>query len=569
MISYVCKITVMGSKPPVWWRCHIPAGISFSSLSILLDRLIGLEEDGDFSFEIRRTARVWEPTEQHQLGPAWHESAYDAAHTAVDLLFNLGKAVNYLRGNKVYQIKVESVEDSYPFNYPLVLKVRCDTDAYALMKRIQDGIRLEDKELKRPRNKAQMLAQAKNGVVRLPRVSRELVQNELYYKPSSAALIREIANQLYSLHNDLEKLRQDQDAELNQEPSEQYTLQEILRFYDREDLEEFGEKYGIPIRRKDSNEDIVNRLAEKMLNPDNLNHTFLSLTDDETAAFDLIVQAGGMLKLTGKLMEKEKHFYTLENTAYVFHTDRDILFAGTDVIEAYLKISTPEFHERRRKVSYLLRCLQMIVPYYYVILPVRKFARIARRKKDPVISAEEIPDLLPQVADTLHDCVIRDEMICTGQVIRDPQAMEAVRNMQKDKPYYIMTEDEIDEILRDGYPRSNRRYREFQEFLQKEMKTSEETAEKAAREAHRLIALSSHMQKFFDMLKTLGVIPTEAQAEKLMELYAPLVANTHTMYNRGYTPNDLRRIRGDEEPFRQIRMDNARIEVLPDHKNDR
>ena len=564
MTSFVCKITQQGGNPPVWWRCHIPSGISFSSLSILLDLLLGLEGDGDFSFDVYRTARVWEPDINNPLKATWDKSAYDAAYTAVDHLLSAGKPVYYRRKDQNYQIKVESVEEPYQLSYPLVLKSRGGTDTLTLIKRLQDGILLEDRELVRPRSKAQMLAQAKKGVVRLPGISRDLIRREMYFQPSSSMLIRETSEKLYDLLQTMKQMSADGTAAGEKEPPERYSLLEILRFYDRPDLDEFAEKYGLPVHKKESKEDLANRLKEELLKPDILNRTFLSLKDEETEAFELLVQAGGMLRLEGEIRKKEKHYYALESVGYVFHTDQEILFAGTDVIEAYQKISTPEFHERRRKVSYLLQCLQRIVPYYYVILPVRKFSRIARRKKDPVIMAKEIEELLPQVADTLHDCVIRDGCIYTGQVSRDPKAMEAVRQMQQDKPYYIMTEEEIDEILQYGYPHRRRVYREFQDYLRREMIASEKTAEEATAEAHRLIALSYRVQSFFDMLKKYRMIPTKRQAEEIMKLYSSMVADTHTMYNRGYSPNEMGRIRGDDRMSHNIRLDNAQVEILPE-----
>lgn len=51
MKKYQVKIMIKNSKPPIWRRCIIPAGISFSKLSEILDTVMGWEENQDNEFE--------------------------------------------------------------------------------------------------------------------------------------------------------------------------------------------------------------------------------------------------------------------------------------------------------------------------------------------------------------------------------------------------------------------------------------------------------------------------------------------------------------------------------------
>ncbi len=557
MKAYLCKITLKGSKPPFWYKCNIPEGISFSSLSIILDKLIGDETEGPFFFEIRQFAKIWEPDVYNPLySPSFFCSAYDASHTAVDEFLSSGKLLNYSKAGKIFQISLEAVDDHYPFSYPFVVKGSRNTDVYSVIKKLQEEIFLQDRELKRPRGKAQMLAQAKNGIVRIPRIIDGSKENSPYFQASSSRIIRSIADSLRELLPEIS--HDDKDSMVaEKKDQEPYTTRKILSFYQRNELEELAKMLGVLISKKSLKEDAARLLEETLLNHEFLYRHFISLTDQETAAFEAAMKAGGILKI---IDEQASDYQALIDTGYVFYSSDDYILVGTEVMEAYRGINTPEFHEKRKKVSYLRQCLEKIVPLYYSLLPIRKFTRICRRNNDPQIRAEEVPELLSLIPDSMHHCIIKDDAIWTNQLIEDPDALAYIKGVQKDKPYYIMRGEEIDEILQYGYPRNNKAYRRLKEYLLSEMKADPQVIETVLKKIHNLIALSHRVQKFFDTLVEYDIIPTQKQAEEIMNIYMDVVRQTHTMYNRGYTPLDIQRITGDTG-YRNICIDDAKITV--------
>ena len=557
MKTYLCRITLKGSKPLSWWKCNIPAGISFSSLSIILDKLTGDETPDPFFFEIQKVARIWEPDVHHPLhAPSFLMSAYDASHTAVDELLSSGKLLNYFKAEKVFQIRLEAVDENYPFTYPLVVKASRNTDVYSAIKKLQDEIILQDRELKRPRGKAQMLAQARNGIVRIPRIVERPKEGSPYFQESSSQIIRSLIDSLRELLPELSDDDKDH-PEGKEQDEEPYTTREILSFYQRDELEEHARTLGVLIPKKTLKEDAVRLLEETLLNRDILSRHFISLTDRETAAFEAALKVDGVLKIAE---EQADDYQALIDAGYLFYSSDDFILVGTEIMEAYRDISTPEFHEKRKKVSYLRQCLEKIVPLYYSLLPIRKFSRICRRNKEPQIRAEEIPELLALIPDSMHHNAIREDAIWTNQLIKNPETLTYLKNVQKDKPFYIMREDEIDEILQYGYPRSSKAYKQLKEYLLSEMKADPPTTEVALEEIHRMIALSYRTQKFFDTLAKYDLIPTRKQVEELMNIYMDVVRHTHTMYNRGYTPLDIHRIIGDKG-YLNIGIDDTKITV--------
>ena len=53
MKAYQLKVSIKNSHPPIWRRCIVPAGITFSQLGVLLNEIMGWSGSHLFSFEFR------------------------------------------------------------------------------------------------------------------------------------------------------------------------------------------------------------------------------------------------------------------------------------------------------------------------------------------------------------------------------------------------------------------------------------------------------------------------------------------------------------------------------------
>ena len=49
--AYRIKIILKNSKPPVWRRCLIPAGITFSQLAMILEDIVESERCAGYEYE--------------------------------------------------------------------------------------------------------------------------------------------------------------------------------------------------------------------------------------------------------------------------------------------------------------------------------------------------------------------------------------------------------------------------------------------------------------------------------------------------------------------------------------
>ena len=69
MKAFQLKIAIKNSKPPIWRRVIVPAGITFSQLSIILNKVMGWCGYHLFEFEFYHLElRIAEDAEEFDVG---------------------------------------------------------------------------------------------------------------------------------------------------------------------------------------------------------------------------------------------------------------------------------------------------------------------------------------------------------------------------------------------------------------------------------------------------------------------------------------------------------------------
>ena len=85
MKAYQIKIILKNSKPPVWRRCLIPAGITFSQLALILDDIVETEKNPDYEYEFYQAGihvREWQEEESETA--AYYYGFLCASDTFID-----------------------------------------------------------------------------------------------------------------------------------------------------------------------------------------------------------------------------------------------------------------------------------------------------------------------------------------------------------------------------------------------------------------------------------------------------------------------------------------------------
>ena len=304
MRLYQCKIIVKNSKPPVWWRCLIPADISFSALSLILDEIIGSKYRDDFSFDMLRTARIWEPTQANPLRADYYHSAYHAARTSLSAIFPQGKTINYHSGGQVFRIEIEKYEDGQKYPILMLLKVPWHVNGLALANHLDRGINISKENGNSFLSRDEIEKASAGGVFRIGLIKTDL-DDERTCKPSAGMMIRKIADAL------MEK-----DKPVKKQYSGLYSMNALLECYTKEDLCGMAHDQGLPVSSANTKKELAQKLSEHLLNPETIRRYFSLLDDREIEVFEKLLEKRGPALIPP---EEEDDFYTLRDIGYVFY----------------------------------------------------------------------------------------------------------------------------------------------------------------------------------------------------------------------------------------------------------
>ena len=87
MKAYQIKIILKNSKPPVWRRCLIPAGITFSQLALILEDIVESERCDGYEYEFYQAGiRVREWREGERQAATYYYDFQCASDTFIDSL---------------------------------------------------------------------------------------------------------------------------------------------------------------------------------------------------------------------------------------------------------------------------------------------------------------------------------------------------------------------------------------------------------------------------------------------------------------------------------------------------
>ena len=143
MKAYQIKITEKKTKPPIWWRAVIPAGITFSALSVILDDITGEGETESFTFSIYQTLDLFEADEDDPLEPrSWQNDAQEASSTFIDDYFEEKKRLSYETALFSAGIEVEKVLPQIDLTAPNVMKASFSPDVDFFNERLQNKFEL-------------------------------------------------------------------------------------------------------------------------------------------------------------------------------------------------------------------------------------------------------------------------------------------------------------------------------------------------------------------------------------------------------------------------------------------
>lgn len=124
MKAYKLKITIKGSKPPIWRRLIVPAGLSFAQLALIFNEVMGWEGYHLNSFEFNTLGVMLEDKSMDDFPFGGYE-ILEQAEEIIDYYLDNEKRFLYVYDfgdDWEHKVEVEEIISDYDKNYPVVLK---------------------------------------------------------------------------------------------------------------------------------------------------------------------------------------------------------------------------------------------------------------------------------------------------------------------------------------------------------------------------------------------------------------------------------------------------------------
>ncbi len=562
MKAFQLKIMIKNSKPPIWRRVIVPTGITFSQLSIILNKVMGWCGYHQFEFEFSHLELcLMENVEELAFGFAPYDYQ-DASTTYIGEYLEENDWFTYtydLGDNWEHRVTVEKVITDYAWNYPMVLKYKgnCPVEDcggiygyYEFLEIIRDETHPEHED-----RLAWMEMQGYPNEYDLTLINEELedelfylwgkgenrTQNEIYEelfdgnyglrattndKKKKGAVRKSTMHKMQDAMNAIVNMRREEEAQ--KERLGKCTLADVFADYTKDDIREIAKEKGLRGISGCNKDQLIEKLVGHMLQPEVLRSYFLCLQDRELEEFE---KASGE-----KLYDSDQGEYlqNLYSAAYIGMLPDGRIGIPRDVLRMYRQIVDEEFHTRRQEISFVLACLRT-AGMLYGIAPVELLLRMVNQHSELNLAAEELQQDIESIPPEFSVFVIMNDRVYHKRFYPDDRGLLGA---QGNKEYYLPTVDEISDMGIYGYFPNHPETVRFRQYLIDELDADQEDAELVVEMIQRTICGDCQMGDILEILDDFDLTgDTDKTFRGLMKRVDALWNDTRMLLNRGYTPN--------------------------------
>lgn len=570
MKAFQLKIAIKNSKPPIWRRIVVPAGITFSQLSIILNEAMGWSGYHLFDYEFYHLElRITEDAEEYAGGYGPFDYL-EASTTYIREYLEENEWFTYtydLGDNWQHRVTVEKVIEDYEPDYAQVLKFKGDCPPedcggiygyYELMGILEDETHPEheerkewlgtvpceeyDMELVNQNLREQYFYQWGKGETR----SQQEIYREVFSGKCGLLATKKDKNKALEIHQSSKHRMEDslqQIADLIKQKiamenqtknylAQNNTLADMLEDYEKVDLLEIAKEKGVKGISGATKKQLVTKIAAAMLESETMKKYFSYQTDVELRDFERVIEENGYCENAAHMQIKK-----LYEAGYMGMLTNGVVTVPKDIIQKYQAIRTAEFEQLREKNSYILCCLET-AKRLYGIVPLSVFADLLKTNVSTAMMSEvEIKQAIEELPVEYAEYVVKGNNIYHVALVPNDRGL---LNAQGAKKYYIPNREEILSYGVYGYLPEIKELGALKQFLRKRLDLPEEEAEYVVALMQIRISGDCTMDEVFEILEEEEIyLANPAQMKQLIELVNDLWNNTRMLLNRGFTPNEL------------------------------
>ena len=527
--AYQIKIILKNSKPPVWRRCLIPAGITFSQLAMILEDIVESERCAGYEYEFYQAGvRVREWKEGERQAATYYYDFQCASDTFIDSLADKEAWFTFRPGDgRQYRAEIEK-RLSEAVSHPVIIKEKTglqecgwrDTDTVNWELEQRYPIRYGEPDYRTFEELREDVEHSDRGLTGACCPKDKTDRNN----PSGKTVMLAFADIIMQRH-----------INEQEEKSRHPSIKEFLLEETKDTLQEMAKDLHLTRYKSLDKNSLAEKIRDEILKPEVMAKRMLLLSDAEIREFEKAVAKENGYYPDRKEMENLEKLY---NLTYVMLYSDDYAEVPREAAEIYRTINTPAYQEERRGTYWLYHCL-MMVDLLYACAPAAIVCRMMKKCLDRKVERAELESLWANIPDELNPCILLDDKVIVKEALKDNVYLR-IEASQGDKKFYIPSSDEIVEYTENGYPVSDPYYSRLKTFFIEELDMDE--AEEYMPAIWNRVSMGNSLADIMEMLGGQGIgFPSEKAMRKFVSLMTDVNNHTRMLSNRGWTPNEMLR----------------------------
>lgn len=577
MKAFQLKVVIKNSKPPIWRRIIVPAGITFSQLSMILNEAMGWCGYHLFEFEFYHLQlNIIEGADD------FFDGAFDcieASETYIREYLEENDWFTYtydLGDDWQHRVTVEKILDDYELDYPQVIKYKGDCPVedcggiygyYDYMDAVNDpdypdredyldwlemqgyphiyDMDAVNEEMKKEffyrwgkgENRCQELIyrdhfDGKKGL----RATRN-DKNQL----ESLALLRtkEIREKMDEVLRELSQLEEDAkywDDSLGNADSYYWddSLKSVFEDFSKENILEMAKRKNVKGLSNCKKEKLIEKLVEHMLQPEKMENYFSYLGDGAITSFEDLLSGETIYESTF-----QDYLADLYMAGYVSMLENGRYVVTLDVAEAYKQILCEEFQRKREKYSAVISTLRAMT-LLNGITPVSVILETLKSCFGLDLTKEKLKEFIQDIPGEYAEFIMKMDRVYHVNLWPNDRGILSAKLKQG---YYIPTRKEVMDMSVNGCLSDNQQLRKMIQYLYKEVGADKEMADMAGKEIQRAICGGCTISDVFSILGEMEIFfDNDFQMRRFMPFYDELWNNSRMVINNGYTPNEINKL---------------------------
>ncbi|MFR5634627.1 MAG: IS1096 element passenger TnpR family protein [Monoglobales bacterium] len=497
MKAYQLKIAIKNSKPLVWKRCRVPAGITFSQLAPILEVVTETEENAWYEFEFfqkKVQIREWQGDASSDARSPFEYR--DALKTGIDPMMETEAWFTFRRETKPeFRCEIEKLLEEEPC-FPAVLKQKEDPETWTWMdpeemnRKLQQRFFMADGEKRQEEETEQ-----KEDVIR----EESPVQEEVYRGP---------------------------------------LLRDYLNAYDREDMEHIAEEIFLPGYRMMAEAELAQKLSEELLRPEVMKERLMTVPEESIEAMERALNRG-CFRPDKKELELLLPIYELD---YLIAYEDEQAEIAADVSAVFSAMNTPEYRLQRREQYWMWVCVR-ITELFYASAPEEIVHRMYKKYSGLEADSAEFRRIFESLPKRYKSCQLHEGKVIAREALLN-NVYQEIENSQSGKSFYIPEAKEAEDYARHGYPSRDIWYRKLGEYLVETFGAGEEIRETVLSVLWDHACMGEPLAATLDWMKNSGFeFPSEESYHRFVSLEANAANNTRKLILRGHTPVE---VQGDQ-----------------------